>query len=62
MAQGMNSLDSAISGVFLHGLAGELLEREGKKQILSQEIAGKLNEARRMVENGEYTLSFLDGD
>ena len=36
--------------------------RRRKKQILSQEIAGKLNEARRMVENGEYTLSFLDGD
>ena len=62
MAQGMSPLNSAISGVFLHGLAGELLEREGKKQILSREIAEKLNEARRMVENGEYTLSFLDGD
>ncbi len=62
IAQGVNPLHSAISGVFLHGLAGELLEREGKKQILSREIAEKLNEARRMVENGEYTLSLLDGD
>lgn len=62
MAQGVSSLNSAISGVFLHGLAGELLEKEGKKQILSREITEKLNEARRMVENGEYTLSLLDGD
>ena len=62
MAQGLSPLNSAISGVFLHGLAGELLERGGRKQILSREVAEKLNEARRMVENGEYTLSFLDGD
>lgn len=62
MAQGLGAWESALCGVFLHGLAGNLLEREGKKTITAREIAYKVNEARKVIENEEYTIPFLVRD
>ncbi len=62
MAQGLGGWESALCGVFLHGLAGDLWGREGKKSIIARDIVEKLPEARRMVENGEYTIPFLVRD
>ncbi|MGQ9474137.1 MAG: NAD(P)H-hydrate dehydratase [Candidatus Caldatribacteriaceae bacterium] len=62
MAQGLGAWESALCGVFLHGLAGDLLEKEGKKTITAREIVYKVNEARKVIENGEYTIPFLVGD
>lgn len=51
-AQGIEAEAAAVCGVYLHGLAGELLA-DGCIGIAAGELAGFIPEARCMVENGE---------
>jgi len=62
MVQGLSPWEAALCGVFLHGLAGDLLEQEGKKSIVAREIAENVSRARKVIESGEYTIPFLVGD
>ncbi|MEN3186514.1 MAG: NAD(P)H-hydrate dehydratase [Atribacterota bacterium] len=61
-AQGLGLWESALCGVFLHGVAGDLLEEEGKKHIVAREIAEKVRESRKVIEGGQYTIPFLAGN
>jgi len=50
LAQGMNPLAATVLGVYLHGLAGDLLAREkGQRGILAGEVADYLPLARKML-------------
>ena len=62
MAQGLDAISGALCGVFLHGLSGDILRREGRTSIVAHEIAERLDAARKVVEDGTWELSFLDGD
>ncbi|WP_017872257.1 bifunctional ADP-dependent NAD(P)H-hydrate dehydratase/NAD(P)H-hydrate epimerase [Candidatus Caldatribacterium saccharofermentans] len=62
MAQGLDAVSSALCGVFLHGLSGDILRREGRTSIVAHEIAERLDAARKVVEDGTWEPSFLDGD
>lgn len=61
-AQGLGLWESALCGVFLHGVAGDILEKAGKKNIVAREIAENVCEARRVIESGQYAISFLAGN
>ncbi len=62
LAQGLDPLSSALCGVFLHGLAADLLREEGRISILAHEIAERIDTARRVVDNGAWKSPLLDGD
>ncbi|MGB9553166.1 MAG: NAD(P)H-hydrate dehydratase, partial [bacterium] len=62
MAQGLKPWEAALCGVFLHGLTGDLLEQEGRKNIVAREIAENVSRARKVIESGQYTIPFLVGD
>ena len=46
-AQTKNALNSAISGVYLHGLCGDMLYKEtGSSSTLASELIGKISKAK----------------
>ncbi|HHF09053.1 MAG TPA: NAD(P)H-hydrate dehydratase [Candidatus Atribacteria bacterium] len=61
LAQSGKPLESAICGVFLHGLAGDMLARN-KKEITAKEIAYEIPAAKKVVRDGQYRIPFLDGN
>ncbi|BER92067.1 NAD(P)H-hydrate dehydratase [Atrimonas thermophila] len=61
LAQTGKHLESAICGVFLHGLAGDMLARN-KKEITAKEIAYQIPAAKKVVRDGQYRIPFMDGD
>ncbi|MDK2897021.1 MAG: ADP-dependent NAD(P)H-hydrate dehydratase / NAD(P)H-hydrate epimerase [Candidatus Atribacteria bacterium] len=62
MAQGLSPRDSALVGVFLHGLTGELTGKTVKDGVLASELPEVITEAKRMLLNGKYRISFMDGN
>ena len=42
IAQGMTSHEAAVAGVYVHGLAGQLLERSGELGVLAGDVAAAL--------------------
>ena len=42
IAQGMTSHEAAVAGVYVHGLAGQLLERSGELGVLAGDLAAAL--------------------
>lgn len=61
LAQGLAPLWGSLCGVFLHGLAGDLLKEEGKRSVLAWEIAECIDAARKVVEDGKWKFPLLDG-
>lgn len=52
MAQGKESYDAAILGVYLHGLAGDIARNElGCYSVLARDLADKVGSAIQMTEN-----------
>ncbi len=51
LAQGYSSKESAIAGVFVHGLAGDIAKVEmGETSLIASDIINKLGEAFKMIE------------
>lgn len=56
MAQGLNGKDAAISGVFLHGMAGDFAENKvGKMSLMASNL---LNELHQAISNVTITSIF----
>jgi ADP-dependent NAD(P)H-hydrate dehydratase / NAD(P)H-hydrate epimerase len=50
LAQGLSSLDAAMAGVFIHGLAGDLAKRQmGEESLLAGDIMANLADALRTI-------------
>ncbi|MEN3184380.1 MAG: NAD(P)H-hydrate dehydratase [Atribacterota bacterium] len=62
LAQGLDPLSGALCGVFLHGLVADLLQEEGRKSLLAHEIAVYVDVARKVVDDGTWRFSLLDGN
>lgn len=62
LAQGLDPLSGALCGVFLHGLAADLLREEGRASLLAHEIAERIDVARKVVDDGTWRFPLLDGD
>lgn len=62
LAQGLDPQSSALCGVFLHGLAADLLREEGRTSLLAHEIAEHIDAARKVVDDGAWKSPLLDGD
>ena len=61
IAQGKSPFLSAVIAVFLHGLAGDLVQNQ-YNQLLASDIATSIPYAIKVVRNCEYRLSIVDGD
>ncbi|RTI00069.1 NAD(P)H-hydrate dehydratase, partial [Thermus scotoductus] len=59
LAAGLPPFDAARLGVFLHGLAGDLLAEEKGVGLLAREVAEALPRARRALASGQGTPPFL---
>lgn len=62
LAQGLDPFSGALCGTFLHGLAGDLLQKRGRTSILAHEIAEHVDQARKVVEDGTWESPLLDGN
>lgn len=61
LAQGKSSFISAVTGVFLHGLAADLYQKKSH-QLLASDIVTYLPYAIKVVKNCECRLPIVDGD
>lgn len=53
IAQGKNSYEAAVLGVYLHGLAGDAARDQlGRYSVLARDLAGHIASAIRTIENG----------
>ncbi|MFN4111475.1 MAG: NAD(P)H-hydrate dehydratase, partial [Ignavibacteria bacterium] len=51
-SQGLNALDAAIVGVYLHGLAGDIAAiKKGKLSLISSDVIKFIPDAIKMIEN-----------
>ncbi len=56
MAQGLSGKDAAVSGVFLHGMAGDFAENKvGKMSLMASNL---LNQLHRAISNVTITSIF----
>lgn len=53
LAGGLDAFDAALLGASVHGLAGELLAREGVDGLLASEIAGALRKVLHALRSGK---------
>lgn len=53
LAGGLDAFDAAVLGASIHGLAGELLAREGVDGVLASEIAGTLRKVIHGLRSGK---------
>ena len=53
LAGGLDAFDAAVLGASVHGLAGELLAREGVDGVLASEIAGTLRKVLHGLRSGK---------
>ena len=52
-AQGLEPFDAAVAGAYVHGLAGQIAEREiGKAGVVASDLLPRLPEAIRMTKDG----------
>ncbi len=58
LAAGLPAWDAARLGVFLHGLAGDLLAEEKGVGLLAREVAEALPHARRLLAEGRVPLPY----
>ncbi len=58
LAAGLPPFDAARLGVYLHGLAGDLLAEEKGVGLLAREVAEALPRARRLLEGGQAPWPF----
>ncbi|WP_018461400.1 bifunctional ADP-dependent NAD(P)H-hydrate dehydratase/NAD(P)H-hydrate epimerase [Thermus oshimai] len=58
LAAGLPPFEAARLGVFLHGLAGDLLAGEKGIGLLAHEVAEALPRARRLLEEGRVPMPF----
>ncbi len=55
LAQGLNSRDAAIAGVYLHGLAGDIaLKKIGEMSLMASDLLNKLPEAITNAKNKDF--------
>ena len=59
LAAGLRPFDAARLGVFLHGLAGDLLAEEKGVGLLAREVAEALPRARRLLQEGRVPPAFF---
>lgn len=59
LAAGLPPFDAARLGVFLHGLAGDLLAEEKGVGLLAREVAEALPRARRLLQEGRVPPGFF---
>ena len=59
LAAGLSPFDAARLGVFLHGLAGDLLAEEKEVGLLAREVAEALPRARRLLQEGRVPPAFF---
>ncbi|MDM7325196.1 MAG: NAD(P)H-hydrate dehydratase [Thermus sp.] len=59
LAAGLRPSDAARLGVYLHGLAGDLLAEEKGVGLLAREVAEALPRARRLLQEGRVPPAFL---
>lgn len=56
-SQGLNSLDAAITGVFLHGLAGDIAAiKKGKLSLISSDVIKYIPDAIKILETQSLEL------